>query len=102
MLARMVAPVWMQHWPARLWLVRHGESSGNVARASAEAGGLAMIDIADRDMDVPLSALGEQQARALGRWFGKAPPSTRPSVLLLSPYARAIQTGRLLVEAARL
>ena len=98
----MVTPVWMHNWPARLWLVRHGESSGNVARALAESGGLSMIDIADRDMDVPLSALGEKQARALGRWFGRRPQSERPSVVLYSPYVRALQTGKLLIEAARL
>jgi broad specificity phosphatase PhoE len=98
----MVTPVWMQNWPARLWLVRHGESSGNVARALAESGGLSMIDIADRDMDVPLSALGEKQARALGRWFGRRPESEQPSVVLYSPYVRALQTGRRLIEAAGL
>lgn len=102
MLGSMVTPVWMQNWPARLWLVRHGESSGNVARALAESGGLSMIDIADRDMDVPLSALGEKQARALGRWFGRRPESERPSVVLYSPYVRALQTGKLLIDAARL
>ena len=31
-------PAHVQNWPSRLWLVRHGESSGNVARALAEAG----------------------------------------------------------------
>jgi hypothetical protein len=68
MLPGMVTPAWMQNWPAQLWLVRHGESSGNVARHLAETGGLSMIDIADRDMDVPLSLLGEEagaRARAL-------------------------------------
>jgi probable phosphoglycerate mutase len=97
----MTAPLLGQNWPSRLWLVRHGESSGNVARALAEAGGLAMIDIADRDMDVPLSALGEHQARALGRWFGKQPDARRPSVVFSSPYVRALQTSRLVIEEAR-
>ncbi|HKO93448.1 MAG TPA: phosphoglycerate mutase family protein, partial [Polyangiaceae bacterium] len=82
-----------QNWPSRLWLVRHGESAGNVVRAAAEAAGLAMLDIADRDMDVPLSALGRKQALALGRWFGKKPEAERPSVVFTSPYARARQTG---------
>jgi hypothetical protein len=36
-------------------LVRHGESAGNVARVLAESSGEEWIDIADRDMDVPLS-----------------------------------------------
>ena len=26
-----------QKWPQDIWLVRHGQSSGNVARAAAEA-----------------------------------------------------------------
>ena len=46
-----------QKWPDRLWVVRHGQSAGNVARDRAEAAGLPLIDIATRDMDVPLSAL---------------------------------------------
>jgi 2,3-bisphosphoglycerate-dependent phosphoglycerate mutase len=93
-------PPYVQNWPSRLWLVRHGESSGNVARSLAEAGGLAMIDIADRDMDVPLSALGEHQARALGRWFGQKRVEERPSVVLASPYVRALQTSRLVIGGA--
>ncbi len=61
-----------------------------------------MIDIAERDMDVPLSALGREQAVALGHWFGDLPPSRRPDVVLTSPYVRARQTTRLLMEAAGL
>ena len=63
-----------QKWPQRLWIVRHGQSAGNIARDTAESRGLPLIDIATRDMDVPLSALGEQQARALGRWIAELPP----------------------------
>jgi len=87
-------------WPRTLWIVRHGQSAGNVARDQAEAAGLTMIDIAERDMDVPLSALGREQATALGRWFGELPGDRRPQVVLTSPYARARQTTRLLMEAA--
>ena len=47
-----------QPWPANLWIVRHGESAGNVARDAAYAAGLATIDKAERDVDVPLSATG--------------------------------------------
>ena len=50
-------------WPRELLLVRHGESAGNVARDAAEASGLPWIDIAERDMDVALSANGVEQAR---------------------------------------
>ena len=89
------------HWPASLLLVRHGESQGNVARDEAEAAGLPVIDIAERDMDVPLSARGEDQARALGEWLGEL-GRDRPTVALASPYVRAQQTGSLALEAAGL
>ena len=56
-------------WPASLLLVRHAESAGNVARELAEANGDPLIDIALRDMDVPLSELGERQSRAVGLWL---------------------------------
>jgi broad specificity phosphatase PhoE len=79
-------------WPERLWIVRHGESAGNVARDLANASGLGRIDIAERDIDVPLSSLGEEQACALGRWFAAQPPQDRPEVVLTSPYIRALRT----------
>jgi probable phosphoglycerate mutase len=80
-------------WPERLWIVRHGESAGNVARNLAEASRHGRIDIADRDVDVPLSALGEKQACALGRWFSEMPAGERPEVVLSSPYVRAMRTA---------
>jgi broad specificity phosphatase PhoE len=89
-------------WPQTLWVVRHGQSAGNVARDAAEAAGLHVIDIAERDIDTPLSALGRQQAHALGLWFGRLPAHERPDVLLCSPYVRARQTARLLMEASGL
>ena len=87
-------------WPRTLWLVRHGQSAGNVARDAAEAARAPLIDLAHRDMDVPLSPLGVRQARSLGLWFGELPAAERPTVLLCSPYLRAHQTARLLLEAA--
>ncbi|HYF21698.1 MAG TPA: histidine phosphatase family protein [Ramlibacter sp.] len=91
-----------QQWPRTVWIVRHGQSAGNVARDAAEAAGLHMIDIAERDIDVPLSDLGRRQATALGHWFGELPPSRRPEVVLTSPYVRARETTRLLMESAGL
>jgi broad specificity phosphatase PhoE len=91
-----------QPWPAQLWVVRHGESSGNVARDKAEAEGLERIDIAERDVDVPLSELGREQARALGRWTARQPADRQPTVLWVSPYLRAQQTAQIALEASGL
>lgn len=87
-------------WPSSLWLIRHGESSGNVARDLAEAEGASVIDIATRDMDVPLSDLGVHQAAALGTWIGSLPDSERPEHWIVSPYVRAEQTARIALEHA--
>jgi broad specificity phosphatase PhoE len=89
-----------ERWPERLWIVRHGESAGNVARDAAHAAGLADIAIELRDVDVPLSALGERQAEALGRWFAELRSEDRPSVVLSSPYLRAQQTSEIILRAA--
>jgi broad specificity phosphatase PhoE len=88
-----------QKWPQTLWVVRHGQSSGNVARDAAEAAGLADITIAERDVDVPLSPLGEQQSDALGRWFVELAPVQAPTVVLCSPYLRARQTAERVMQA---
>jgi 2,3-bisphosphoglycerate-dependent phosphoglycerate mutase len=89
-------------WPAVLWLVRHGQSAGNVACLAAEQSGALTIEIEGRDVDVPLSALGEEQARTVGGWFRAQPAHERPTVLLSSPYARARQTSTQIVAAAGL
>jgi 2,3-bisphosphoglycerate-dependent phosphoglycerate mutase len=77
-----------QRWPATLWIVRHGQSGS----ASAEL----------RDLEVPLSPLGEGQATALGRWFAAMPADRRPSVALCSPFRRARQTAERIAEAGGL
>ncbi|TCZ54981.1 histidine phosphatase family protein [Roseicella aquatilis] len=85
-----------QGWPERLWVVRHGESAGNLARRAAMAAGGTHIETGGRDADVPLSPLGERQSRALGRWFAALPEAERPEVVLTSPYRRARQTVALI------
>jgi len=82
--------------PRRLDLIRHGESSGNVANDAARANGLEMLDLATRDMDVPLSERGEAQARALGLWLA----DQQPDCIISSPYRRAIDTASLALAAA--
>ena len=88
-----------QRWPSRLWVIRHGQSAGNVARDAAHQAELDRIAITGRDVDVPLSELGEQQASALGHWFAQGHEDERPDILLSSPYRRALQTARLFRDA---
>jgi len=87
-----------QKWPQEIWVVRHGQSAGNVARDLAEAAAGHRIDIAERDVDVPLSDLGEHQSDALGAWFASLPPAQRPTVVLHSPYVRAAETANLVMR----
>jgi 2,3-bisphosphoglycerate-dependent phosphoglycerate mutase len=87
-----------QRWPDRLWLVRHGESAGNVAHQLAHSGGAHRIEIAEREMEVPLSERGVEQSAALGHWFAGFPRSERPQVVLTSPYLRARHTAQLIIE----
>jgi broad specificity phosphatase PhoE len=87
-----------QNWPERLYLVRHGQSQGNVARDAADEAGLHEIAIDVRDVDVPLSQLGIHQAEAAGRWFGSLPRDERPEVILSSPYVRAKQTAAIICK----
>jgi len=80
-------------WPRRLWIIRHGESAGNVARDHAEESGIRLIELDTRDADTPLSALGHKQSLALAAWFGEMPGSERPRNIYASPYNRATQTA---------
>jgi len=87
-----------QKWPQEIWLVRHGQSAGNVARDAAEAAAGLHIEIAERDVDVPLSELGRCQSQALSRWFASLPAGQQPSVVLHSPYVRAAQTAGIVMN----
>ncbi|GAA3755947.1 histidine phosphatase family protein [Micromonospora maritima] len=80
---------------ASLWIVRHGESTANVAATAAETSGAELIDLTHRDADVPLSPTGEEQARATGRWLAGLPEGRRPDVAVVSPYLRAVRTAEL-------
>lgn len=88
--------------PQTLWVIRHGQSAGNVARDAAEARGAHVIDVETRDIDTPLSPLGFQQAQSLGHWFGRLPRDEAPELLLCSPYVRAVQTARVLLASSGL
>ncbi len=74
-----------------LLLVRHGESEGNTARERAEAAAAEVIDVRQRDPDVPLSELGRKQSAALTDAFD----GLSFAQVWSSPYVRAAQTARI-------
>lgn len=78
---------------AQLLLVRHGESTANVAREQAESDGDEIIPVQCRDADVPLSDVGRAQAQALGRWLASTPGDVAPTSAWCSPYVRARETA---------
>lgn len=84
-------------YPQALAIIRHAESAGNVANDLAYEQRRHELDLAIRDMDVPLSPLGETQALELGNWFAATAP---PAVVLCSPYKRAVDTAAIALEAA--
>jgi broad specificity phosphatase PhoE len=86
----------------QLILVRHGESTGNVAREQAMAAGAEVIEVGQRDPDVPLTDLGREQAAALGRWLAELGPAEVPEDVWSSTYVRARQTAAIALTAAGL
>jgi len=88
--------------PSALWLVRHGESQGNVADAQAHATGATHLQIDVRDPDVSLSATGEEQADALGSWLAGLAADEQPTAVLSSPFTRAATTAERAVAASGL
>jgi hypothetical protein len=87
-----------------LWHIRHGESTGNVARVAAQTADIGTgLDVhAERYMqsgdydDTPLTELGKEQARitakAVVTWVKK------PKLIVCSPLTRAIQTAAIVFE----
>ena len=78
-----------------LWLLRHGQSLGNVANDASRVVPVDRLDIAERDMDVPLSDLGVEQAQSFGAWLSEQSAEASPDVVVSSPYVRAVDTARL-------
>jgi broad specificity phosphatase PhoE len=89
-------------WPNALWLVRHGESVGNLANARASETGALRLDLDVNDIEVPLSDRGRDQAQALGRWIERLAPDARPTAAVVSPYLRARQTAEIALAEAGL
>lgn len=88
--------------PDQLVLVRHGESVGNLADASARAQGAELLDLSERDADVELSDAGTRQADAVSSWLARAQESERPTLVLSSPFRRAHHTAKRAVSLLEL
>ncbi|QXJ20387.1 histidine phosphatase family protein [Actinomadura graeca] len=76
-------------------LTRHGESTGNVANGTALESGAEETGVRERDADVPLSEKGRAQAAALGHRLAALPEDERPTMVVASPYLRALDTARI-------
>lgn len=85
-----------QKWPDVLAIIRHGQSERNVAKEQAKAAGSAVVwGSSLRDVDTPLTSLGEQQAIATGKFLRN---KSNFDVIFSSPYARALQTSQHIQE----
>jgi broad specificity phosphatase PhoE len=82
--------------------VRHGESTGNVAREAAEAEQAEIITIDRRDPDVPLSPRGRDQAEAVGRWLAGRGDGRPVDAVWSSPFTRARETADIALATAGL
>lgn len=82
----------------RLILIRHGESVGNEAASAAEAAGDETIDLPFRDVDTPLSGIGERQAAAVGDALRRL--DVEHADVWSSPYRRAAETARRALDDA--
>ncbi|MEU8802259.1 histidine phosphatase family protein [Spirillospora sp. NPDC048819] len=76
-------------------LTRHGESTGNLAYQAAEGTDAEEAGIPERDADVPLSDTGRAQAATLGHWLAALPEDERPTLVVSSPYVRALDTAKI-------
>jgi len=88
--------------PSELVLVRHGESIGNLADDEARRAGADVLDLHERDADVPLSDNGRDQAKALRHWMTSVEEEARPTLVVSSPYRRAADTARTAFEGTGL
>ena len=88
----------LQHGPSSLVLVRHAQSVGNVADDEARRLGAPRLDLDARDADVELSETGRGQAAALRTWLARADEGDRPTLVVSSPYRRALDTARIALD----
>lgn len=86
-------------WPALLVVMRHAESEANYRRESLERSNstLTHVQVGTRDVDVPLTPRGREQAREAGRFL--AATHAPFDAVYVSPYHRTRETADLAVEA---
>jgi 2,3-bisphosphoglycerate-dependent phosphoglycerate mutase len=82
-----------------LGMLRHGQSTANVAAEAAEADGAEMIEVEAPDARVDLTDLGRAQAQAVGEWLAKGPVEAKPQIVVSSTYRRAEATAELVARA---
>ncbi|MFI0348844.1 histidine phosphatase family protein [Actinomadura sp. 9N407] len=92
-MARVSALQWLN-------LVRHGESTGNLAYQAVWDTDAEESGITERDADIALTPTGRAQAEALGRWLAALPENERPTRVLTSPYIRTVDTARIALAQA--
>ena len=80
---------------SHLVVVRHGESERNVSKTAATAAGLLEYGGEIRDVDVQLTTRGIAQATETGKYLASKFHFDR---VFTSPYLRAVQTTRLIVD----
>src|SRR5258708_39553024 len=86
-----------QKWPSNLVIVRHAESTRNVAKnEAAAASGQTSYDGGLRDVDVALTERGRRQASQTGVYLAKS--KLRIDRVLVSPYQRTRERAELLFE----
>jgi len=85
-------------WPALLVVMRHAESEANYHREYLERtdSPATRITIGTRDVDVPLTEFGREQARAAGALLHER--HTPFDVVYVSPYRRTRDTAAVVVE----
>jgi 2,3-bisphosphoglycerate-dependent phosphoglycerate mutase len=78
--------------------VRHGESAAGPALAKARANRRHDAGLDLRDADVGLTELGRTQATALGAALAARPAGQAVTAVVSSPYVRAAETARALLD----
>ena len=86
-----------QEWATTVVLVRHGESVANIERDRLKKGATEdfFLKMPCRDMDIPLTGKGKEQAKSAGKILKGYP---KFDVAIVSPYERTRQTTEIIIK----